>query len=161
MEYRPSRSTDEPRRGPRPVTALAWVGFLLAGLPGCVAGILPTGFEHYSDNCGHSPIDTGVVRSLRPGQTTRSQAVAILGDPTFTLADGRLLVYSWTTRQEVPFIWGIAGMSGGASGHSRFTGEQTHFLALQFDPADLLRGKRTNQDGRLNPSATTLDDVFE
>ena len=130
-------------------------------LPGCI--VVPTSFDARQDDLGHRSIDAAAIRRLEPGVTTAAECEGALGAPTLRLAAGRLLVYSWTTRQRLQFFW-LAMISGAGAHTGAVGGEQIHYLALEFaaeeGDAAILQRKRVAHDVLINASATGVDDVF-
>ena len=148
-------------------SAAAAVFLLLTVTPGCVAYVVPTEVRSFRDDLGHKRIDANVMRSLRPGQTTLDDVLEDLGPPNVTLGEGRILVYTWATRQAFNFGWGLfavnfkSGAHAANSGGFGFHPEQVHFLAMEFDRRGLLCRHRKRRDARLNMGAAGLDHVFE
>ena len=122
-----------------------------AAAGGCV--YLPV-TEYTYDHRGHQPIDDAAVRSMRPGRTTRDEAVARLGPPTCESPGGEGLAYAWSEFREVRLdqYWWLLRLGGypdlfaWADG-PRLSGRTTErHLELRFDPAGTLRSARV-RDG--------------
>jgi len=136
---------------------LAAAGLVLSA--GCL--ILPSSGTFRSDY-GHKPIDDAVLRSLKPGLTTADGVRDSIGKPTHVLADGTVLVYSWTRVREtrVDVVYYTCRDSGKNSAGDWVSGGVRHLL-LRFDADGILREKRVRTGGYVDPAAKGIDEAVK
>jgi hypothetical protein len=133
----------------------------LAMLLGCV-GAMPSASARTDDH-GHAWVANRGDQGVKTGEVDRETVLALLGRPDVTMADGKLVAYTWTIRRSVHFTgWGATCFDGvkGGSGTESFVDEQTQYLLLEFDDAGILRQKKLHQGGRINIYARGIKDAI-
>jgi hypothetical protein len=92
---------------------------------------------------GHGVVRSGTMvpeaatRSLRVGETRRSEVLAQLGPPARRFEDLRIDVYGWAdVSWYFPWMFAIGGYGGGWATGGMAERWQRHILAIRYDPED-------------------------
>jgi len=83
---------------------------------------------------GHGEISAEQLASLEKGKTTREEILLLLGEPSGSLDEGRILVYHWEVLRGY-LIWAVpACCQGGAGGAGGVAGiPKDYLLLMEFD----------------------------
>jgi hypothetical protein len=147
-------------------TSLALASLLaMAGVAlhlGCI--ILPSTSREVIDN-GHAWVADRGDRNVKAGISTKEAVLGLLGKPDLTLADGRLLAYTWRTHNTLYKTWVLpmvcANYDADRVGSDSFIHEETQFLLLEFDAAGTLLQKQLHHGGSINIYAHGINDAIQ
>lgn len=142
------------------------VSLCLAGVTlsvGCL--IFPTFHTQGQDwNDQHKPIDAAKLRTLKVGELTKARVLEELGTPSHMIADGTILVFSWSSQRDTSLgfrIWVCGEKKLGGGDDALRSPANIHHLVLRFDPAGLLCESRVRTGGYVDSAATGMDSVVK
>jgi hypothetical protein len=118
---------------------LCGVGLLLVALPACLYIPVPEGTV-----LAGSKVTSEMTALIRPGVTTRSEVIHLLGEPALDLSAHRIIAYNWEMLGgHMP--WGIGGLGlRGAGGVVDVS--NLYVLLIAFDADDrVLKFEETTQ----------------
>ncbi len=114
----------------------------LPALHACMA--LPVPFSQQREVEGQEVSRLAALR-LSPGRTTRSEVVALLGEPSVQWDAERVLVYDWAARESRTVL--VSNQQQPLGFDQVHDGTKAHQVALQFDVHDrLLRVRNVVED---------------
>ncbi len=115
-----------------PHSGWAFALFLLV-LQGCV--IIPTPGHRLRSGLGEiAKVD---MEFLEVGKTTREEVLLRFGDPKYSLNNGNVFAYAWTTVRGY-YAWGVGGPQGPGTGGGG-TIWKTYLVLLEFDKNSRLK----------------------
>jgi hypothetical protein len=120
---------------------------------GCIGGS-----QHVCDH-DHAWVADRGDRNVKSGVTTQEAALGLLGRPDVTMADGRLLAYTWTTSSGnyVPEWMSKTCFDPGIAPSVN----ETHYLLLEFDATGMLLHKQLHHGGTINIYAHGINDAIQ
>jgi hypothetical protein len=123
---------------------------------GCI--ILPSTSHQVFDN-GHAWVADRGDQKVKAGITTKEAVLGLLGKPDVTMADGRLVAYTWITHNTVYSMWALPLCSN--LDEDKFVREETHYLLLEFDAAGTLLHKQLHHGGSINIYARGINNAIQ